>query len=261
MIRVTHKQYHEHIGLGEDEIILAGPPLSLRGPVILQNSTDEHIFVRELPMKNAKNADAVFPVHTTLKPREVRSQNVYYSIDPLTPPGTYEMNLQTGIESKKVKLIVHENLDVQLSPQNVFLEGIEPGFKHTKEILFSNKGNIAVTIPGVKHNTLTDMDLICRNLSQAVRSNGDEGIEKTLDAFTKGLKKDVTDWVDISIKEAGQVIEPGQTILLHLTIKLPGDVNKNYHYTGDIRMFDKLIHYTAIDKAPASVASKTSNKK
>ena len=92
------------------------------------------------------------------------------------------------------------------------------------------------------------MDLICRNLSQAVRSNGDEGIEKTLDAFTRGLKKDIADWVNISLAEAGQVIQPGETVLLHLSIEIPHDVNKNYQYTGDIRIFDKEIHYTAIDK-------------
>ena len=255
MIKVTKTERHEHIGLGENEIILSGPPSSLRGPVILQNSTDEHVFVRELPLKNAQNANTVLPLHTTLKPRETKSQNVYYSMDPNTPPGTYELNLLIGNESKKVTLIVHENLDVQLSPQDIVLEGIEPGLQHTKEILFSNKGNIALTVPAIKHNTLTDMDLICRNLSLAVRTNGDEGIEKTLDAFTKGLKKDITDWVDISIKEAGQVVEPGQTILLHLSITLPGDINKNYHYTGEIRMFDQLIRYVAIDKAPAVVTS------
>ena len=255
MLRVTQTEHHEHIAIGENEIILSGPPASLRGPLILRNSTDEHLFIRELPMKNAQNAAAVFPVHTTLKPREVKSKNIYYSIDPHTPPGTYQMDLQIGNESKKVTLIVHENLDIQLSPGNIVLEGIEPGLLHTKEILFSNKGNIALTIPTIKHNTLTDMDLICRNLSLAVRASGDEGIEKTLDAFTRGLKKDITDWVDISITEAGQVVEPGQTILLHVNITLPADVNKNYHYQGDIRIFDQEIHYTAIDKAPAAVSS------
>ncbi|MEO8414211.1 MAG: hypothetical protein ABI472_11160 [Ginsengibacter sp.] len=260
MKRVTREVHHEHIGFGDSEITLSGPPTSLRGPVILQNATDEPIFVRELPMKNIKNADAAFPIHTTLQPFEVRSQNIYYSMNPHTPPGTYEMNVQMGDETKKVKLIVHESLAIQLSPQAIVLEGIEAGMQHTKEILFSNKGNIALTVPTIKHNTLTDMDLICRNLSQAVRISGDEGIEKTLDTFAKGLKKDITDWVDISIKEAGQVVEPGQTISLHLTITLPKDVNKNYHYTGDIRMFDKIIRYTAIDKASAGTNSKPKKK-
>ena len=255
MIRVTHKEHHEHIGFGDNEIILSGPPSSLQGPATLHNTTGEHLFVRELPMKNAKNAAGVFPVHTTLKPGEKKSKNLFYAVDPLTPAGTYEMNLQVGNETKKVTLIVHENLDVQLAPDHIILEGIEPGLQHTKEILFSNKGNIALTIPSIKHNTLTDMDLICRNLSLAVRTSGDEGIEKTLDAFTRGLKKDITDWVDVSIAEAGQVVAPGQTILLHLNITLPADVNKNYHYTGDIRMFDQVIHYTAIDKTRADVSS------
>ncbi len=255
MIRVTHKENHKHLGFPDNEIILSGPPSSLRGSVTLQNSSDEHVYVREVPMKNANSADTAFPVRINLKPGEIKSKNVYYSIDPLTPPGTYEVSLQAGKTTKKAKLIVHEALNIQLSPQHIVLEGIEPGRKHTKEILFSNKGNIPVTIPNIKHNTLTDMDLICRNLSQAIRDKGDEGIEKTLDAFTKGLKNDITDWVNVVIKEAGQVVQPGNTILLHIDIALPKGVNKNFHYTGDIRMFDKLIRYTAIDKAAADVVS------
>lgn len=249
MIKVTQKEHHEHIQIGDNEIILSGPPTSLTGPVVLQNSTDEQIFIRDLPMMNAQNNTTAFPVHTTLQPGEIKSKNIYYSMDPSTPPGTYEMNLQIGDSKRNVKIIVHENLLVQISPQQVVLEGIDAGYQHTKQILFTNKGNIALTIPNIKHNTLTDMDLICRNLSQAIRSNGDEGIQKTLDAFTKGLKKDITDWVDISITEAGQVVEPGKTILLHLNITLPNDINKNFHYTGEIRMFDKSIRYTAISKA------------
>lgn len=251
MIKVTQKENHEHIRIADDEIILSGPPSSLRGPVVLQNSTNEKMFIRDLPMRNAQDIADAFPVHTSLQPGEIRSQNLYYSMDPHTPPGTYQMNLQIGDANKSVKMIVHEYLLIQLSPQQVVLEGIEPGIQHCKEILFANKGNIAVTIPNIKHNTLTDMDLVCRNLSQAIRTNGDEGIEKTLDAFTRGLKKDITDWVDISIQEAGQVVQPGQTVLLHLTIKLPDDINTNFHYTGEIRIFDKVIRYTAISKAPA----------
>jgi hypothetical protein len=252
MIRVTHKEHHEHIGLGQSEIILSGPPSSLQGPVTFHNSASEKLFIRELPMKNVRNEDASFPVHTTLQPKEIKSKNVHYSIDPLTPPGTYHASLRIGKAVKKITLIVHENLEILLSPSSLVLEGIGPGLIHTKEILFTNKGNIALTIPAIKHNTLTDMDLVCRNLSQAVRSNGNEGIEKTLDAFTKGLKKDITDWVDISIKEAGEAVEPGQTILLHISIALPKDINKNYHYTGDIRMFDQVIRYTAVSKTTAA---------
>ena len=86
MIRVTKTEHHEHIGFGENEIILSGPPSSLRGFVSFIIPTDENLFVRELPMKNSQNADAVFPVHTTLKPGEIKSKNIYYSMDPHTPP-------------------------------------------------------------------------------------------------------------------------------------------------------------------------------
>lgn len=255
MIKVTQKEHHQHIQIDSNEVILSGVPSSLRGLVTIQNSTNEKIFVRDLPLINAQNETLAFPVHATLTPYEIKSQHIFYSVDPQTPPGTYELNLQVGGAIKKVKVIVHENLMVQLSPQQVVLVGIEAGLQHNREILFTNKGNIALTIPTIKHNTLTDMDLICRNLSLAVRSNGDDGIEKTLNAFTKGLKKDITDWVDVSIQEAGQVVEPGKTILLHLAITLPTNINKNFHYSGDIRMFDKLVRYIIINKSPGHNAS------
>jgi len=41
--------------------------------------------------------------------------------------------------------------------------------------------------------------------------------------------------------------------LLHLNITIPNNTNKNFHYTGEIRMFDKIIHYTAIDKTSAEI--------
>jgi hypothetical protein len=249
MIKVTQKEHHEHISIGENEIVLAGPPSSLRGPVVLQNKTNESIFIRDLPLTNPANLTMAFPVHTTLQPMETRSRNIYVSLDPQTPPGTYYMNLQVGNAQKKVKVIVHETLQVQINPQQLVLEGLEPGIRHTKEILFTNKGNITVTIPNIKHNTLTDRDLICRNLSLAIRTSGEEGIEKTMDAFTRGLKKDIADWVDISIEEAGQLVPPGETIVLHLTVILPEAINPNFHYEGEIRMFDKMIRYTAINKA------------
>lgn len=248
MIKVTRQENHELFNISDNEIILSGPPSSLRGAAVLQNSTQEKMFVRDLPMMSAQNNVTAFPVHTTLQPGETKSHDIFYSMDPQTPAGTYEMNLQVGNSVRKVTMIVHENLCVQLSPLKVVLVGADPGLQHNREILFANKGNISVTIPNIKHNTLTDMDLICRNLSQAVRSNGEEGIEKTLDAFTHGLKKDLTDWVDVSIRESGQAVKPGETVLLHLSITLPKDINKNFQYTGDIRMFDKLIRYSVISK-------------
>ena len=248
MIKVTHKQHHEHINCREDEIILSGTPSSLHGPVTLHNSSDEHVFIQELPMKNAKNAAGIFPVNTSLKPGEVRIQNVHYPMDPVTPPGTYNMNVQMGNTNKNVKMIVHESLSIQLSPQKIILVGAEPGKVHTKEVLLSNKGNIAVTVPTIKHNTVTDMDLICRNLSKAIRAKGDEGFDKTMDEFTRNVKKDIGDWVDVSIKEADQVVQPGKSLLLHIDITIPKDVNQNYHYTGDIRIIDKELHYEVINK-------------
>ncbi|MBK6731821.1 MAG: hypothetical protein IPG60_12955 [Bacteroidetes bacterium] len=160
-----------------------------------------------------------------------------HQLDSTTPPGTYEMMMEIGGELKKAKLIVHENLDIQFTPDHLTLSGINAGAVHT---------HIPVTIPNIRHNTMLDMDIICRNLSNAVREKGTEGTEATLDSFVNGIKKDMADWVKISIKEAGEVIEPGKNILLHVQIELPKDLQEQRFYEGEIRIFNQLLKYQIV---------------
>ncbi|MBP9705872.1 MAG: hypothetical protein KBD79_14045, partial [Chitinophagales bacterium] len=68
----------------------------------------------------------------------------------------------------------------------------------------------------------------------------------TLDSFVNGIKKDMADWVKISIKEAGEVIEPGKNILLHVQIELPKDLQEQRFYEGEIRIFNQLLKYQIV---------------
>ena len=250
MIKVTHKEHHERIGSKEDVIILSGPPSSLNGLVTFHNESDEKILVRDLMVHTHKNQDVVLPVGVILQPREVKAHLITYSMDPHTPPGRYEMTVQLGKTRKKVLMVVHESMHIQLSPRKMVLNGIEGGQVHEKEVLFSNMGNIDLFVPSIRHGTIQDRDITCRNLGLALRTDAEEGVEKTLDVFTRGIKKDLSDFVKISIKEAGEVVKPGQAILLHIAMTVPKVLKKNYNYEGEFSFYYKAIRYQLIDKTP-----------
>lgn len=257
MLRVDSKKFSKHITCAENEIILSGPPDELAGYITLNNTMDESVFIKDIALHPADRADKnkkapVQNVHnriqinTALLPQSKKSFELLHQLDSTTPPGNYEMMMDIGGELKKTKLIVHENLDIQFTPDHLTLSGINAGAVHTREINFVNQGNIPVTIPNIRHNTMLDMDIICRNLSNAVREKGTEGTEATLDSFVNGIKKDMADWVKISIKEAGEVIEPGKNILLHVQIELPKDLQEQRFYEGEIRIFNQLLKYQIV---------------
>jgi hypothetical protein len=254
MIRATSSEPLEMINCQEEEIILSGKPMFLTGSITLENKATDHVFIKELRMvgsggaigkiKDQPGGAFALPINVIMGPGEVYMHHAWVTMDPRTPPGTYERQLQVGGNTRKVKMIVNENVSINLSPTALTLLGVEKNKTYTQEVMLTNTGNVAINVPTVKHNTALDMDLICRNLSKAIRIKGNDGIEATLDAFTKGVKEDITDWVQISIREASQTVEPGNSLLLHISIKLPDDVNLQHDYYGDIRIFNKTIQYT-----------------
>lgn len=248
MITVSSKLSNDQVTCKEKEIVLSGKPKFLKGTIQFENNSKEQVFIQDLEVKQkgkslASLANETIQINSLLAPQESRSQFTSLSLDPTTPPGIYESAVVVGGEKRKLKLIVQENLEIKLTPNRMTFFGLSPGKVHQKEILLVNNGNVPVTIPNVKHNTMVDMDLICRNLSQSIREAGDEGTEATLDHFIKGIKNDLTDWVDIKIDEAGEVIQPGESKFIHFSLTLPKDVSEQRFYEGDVRFIDKKIKY------------------
>ncbi|MEZ4851952.1 MAG: hypothetical protein R3B93_25780 [Bacteroidia bacterium] len=265
MLTVSCKGQHEKVNCSEEEIVLSGPPSNLTGYITFQNQEKEDIFIRDLPLNPKGKTRSVtsqsLDINTMLSPQQVKSHFTSHSMNPDTPPGTYESVLTVGGKDRKVRMIVQEVMDIVLIPEQVIFMGIEPEKVHRKEILLVNRGNIPVVVPNIKHNTTIDMDLICRNLSLALRETGEQGTVETLDYFIKGLKKDVAGWVEVSIQQAGELVQPGETKVLELFCKLPKDINEQRMYEGDIRILDKELYYQIIPAAnPRKTTKKTESK-
>jgi hypothetical protein len=252
MIMTADEAREAHgIEVRQDAVVLCGPPRALRGPVMLANDTDAEVFVQQVPVKTDGKGAAPAPlaaphlmVRARLQPRQVRAHQILLTLDPHTPPGTYESTITVADAEKPVRLIVQPKRVVSITPESLDLTGTEPGTTHQAQVLFANGGNVDVAVPSVRHNTALDMDLICRNVSFAVRDHGGKGMMPMLDALARGVRDDMANWVDIKVAEAGQVVRPGESVLLHVSLSLPDDIKPDRHYRGEVRIYDRLLTYT-----------------
>jgi hypothetical protein len=250
MITLAANILHEKLHIGEDEIVLNGPPHKLSGQIFMRNNDSESLFIRELTLLGAKNnkgiassMPAVIPFITSLSPGEEKKHIIKYKLPGDTAPGIYENTIELAGRKRKVKLIVQQNMDIYLSPQELYFNEVAPGKSYSAQLSLTNKGNVPFTIPNVKHVTTLDTDYLCRATSMAMREKGGEGFMAMMDALTKNVNNDMAGWATVSIKENGKILGPGESTLLQFTITLPGNVDAKKDYFGNIRFWNKVISY------------------
>jgi hypothetical protein len=241
-----------------------GPPGALVASIVLENAAAEPVFVDSLRIGKFRplyrkdetqqskshtsrvevSVPAALHIQQELGEKESRAMRMQLSLPEQTPPGEYEFDVEIGTETITARATVQPVLDVELVPSTLFFVGTKPGTQHKATILFANHGNVPLVVPTLRHGTTLDLDIICRNLSLAVRDKGDESATATLDEFFRLIKNDMAGWVDISVKEAGSVVAPGEAVNLHITFKLPESMPKaNVIHDGDIRIYDELLSY------------------
>lgn len=251
MITVTANQFLDKIDSSHDEIILNGPPTNLKGNIRLSNKEDQAVFIKEFSVTHSEDTKSkarqalpsTFRLNAFLKPGEQKNQVAFHEMHPQTPPGVYESTINIGGRERRLRLVVQENIKIDITPSVINFLGVVPGQTYNKELLLTNSGNVPFTIPDIKHNTVLDFDYICRALSKAIREKGDQGIEATLDEVTKDIHDEMAGWVDVKIDEAGTTVDPGDIISMHLGLTLPGDANPLKDYFGNIRIWNKTITY------------------
>jgi hypothetical protein len=246
MITVTANAFHERLHIGEEEIVLNGPPASMSGQVFLRNKENETLFIRDLPFVASAQVGVPRSIRliTSLLPGEEKKYKLKYKLPRSTPPGIYEGIMQAGGKEKKLKLIVQQHIEIDVYPLTIFFQGVVPGQSYSTELSFTNNGNIPFKIPESKHATTLDADYLCRAASLAMREKGGEGFTAMMDELTKNVHKDMADWVRIHIEESGRVIQPGESTALHLSVTLPKDVDPKRDYLGNVRFWDKTLSYS-----------------
>lgn len=249
MLTITSEAFHEKLELGNQEIILNGPPQKLRGHILISNKNEDNIRIRTLPLihqtKNSKlkGGTSQLRLSCSLRPGEERMEPVSHQVNPQTPPGTYESSLMVGGQKRMVKMVIQPNIEINIYPSHFTFQETVPGKIHTVEFTLTNLGNMPFQVPDVKHVAPLDMDFICRAVGFGLREKGSEGFTQVMDEITKNVHNNLADWASASVEEYGKIVAPGQTLSIHMKIILPKNCDPRKDYGGNIRFWNKEITY------------------
>ncbi|MGG9960484.1 hypothetical protein [Ferruginibacter sp. SUN106] len=250
MLTITSKEFHEKLSVGNDEIILNGPPGNLRGHVNLRNNHEDAVRIKTLeliPVKQNSGAyktDMPLQISCRLAPGEERTERILHRINPQTPPGTYESTLNVGGKARAVKMIVQPHIDISIYPGDFTFQDTTPGKTHTAVFTLTNMGNMPFQVPDIKHVAALDMDMLCKAFGIGFREKNAETYNQVMDAITKNVRNNLTDWARATIEEKGEIIAPGASKLIHLDITLPANCDAANDYNGSVRFWDKEITYS-----------------
>jgi hypothetical protein len=250
MLRISSGAFHEKLTAGKEDIILNGPPGDLRGHIFISNKNADTVKVKSLPIMHGKkfsgnmDTDNILRLSCRLNPGEEKIVELWHQLHPLTAPGTYESTLLVGGEKRKVTMVVQQQIEIDIQPASFTFLGTEPGKTHTAECTLTNLGNIPFQVPDVKHVAAVDMDMLCRAFGVAMRKSGGEGYEQMLNEASKNIQSNLPDWAKANVAESGTILQPGEKILLHISITLPKDSNAQIDYSGNMRIWDKDLSYS-----------------
>lgn len=247
MITVTSHTHQEKVRIVEKEIVLNGPPSDLQGNIQFVNREKDPLRIKTLALVDKNSIQLqdggrdFLQFSFRLRPGEQKLEAVSHQLPSTTPPGTYENYIMLGDEMHKVKMIVQPTIDIELYPDEFTFQDTSPGTTHVATITLTNKGNMPFQVPELKHAAVLDMDLLCRAFGKGFREKGKDDLMSTLDEVTKNLKNNLTDWVSISVDECGEILEPGDSLLLHVNFTLPRNAESRRDYNGNFRFWDKEI--------------------
>jgi len=256
--------------LGEEPLVLVGEPHRLRGKLNLTNMGGEDVVLQgaqfrtpEAKRLKSKGAQRLLEINQPLQPIIVRpgrsrSVSVKMSLDPLTPPGEYDAELEVNGQIKPVKLHITERIDLKISPNKIIIRAA-PGSTITKRIVFSNNGNVPLSIGELGAVVLEDERMECRIMRRFLAAID----TKNREAEMKDYFRTVVEQAQSVLQEAGALrvynkaitLEPGSTEAVDFEIYVPESLDKRSRYNASVALYDENLIFEI-----APVFSNGSNK-
>ena len=246
-----------------EPLVLVGPPREIRGEFVVRNPTERKIIVRQPVLKAAAPATgrakaaaakagiAALPETVALRRIKVRAGQsrpvpLSLTLDPRTPPGTYQAELDVNGEQRSVVVHVTEDVALALSPDEIVLPG-RAGEKFEKRVVFTNEGNVPVHVKALGAVVLEDDAAHCRALRGALQDVGDT--MKNLDDFAVALGRRyraIYDTIALRVQNDEVTVAPGETQAIDLTITLPEKLEKRARYAGTVAISTSTLTFMVV---------------
>jgi hypothetical protein len=251
--------------LSQDEpIVLVGQPEALRGEVGLHNQGARSVVLREVQVRSEPltRVAAATPMTHSLPPIALRSGQTRYvplglSISRHTPPGEYHGELEVSGQVLPVVLHVIETVQLDISPSQLVIES-RAGVTVDKRAVFSNRGNIPLTIGAIGPVPLEDEFLQCRTLRGALDAVGDQ--KKSLEEYVAEVAHQARAVLERSgflrvYNVAGTtVLQPGEVCPIDLKIRVPEKLERHTRYRGVTPLYDTNLEFIVVRSPDEQVA-------
>ena len=225
-----------------EPLVLVGTPRGMRGEFRVQNPTERKIIVERpfvrTPAAGATESLAAMPEteialrRIIVRPGQSRPVPVALTLDPRTPPGTYEAQLDIDGEQRSVVLHVTEDVALSISPQPLVIQN-RPKEKVRKQVMLTNEGNVPITVRSIGTVVLDDEMAHCRAMRGALTDVGDtmEDMDDYIAALGKRYRK-IYETLVLKVQNDEVTVEPGQTRALELNVTVPDKLEKRSRYSG-----------------------------
>lgn len=245
-------------------IVLVGEPRSLRGNVHLHSYTASRVLLRRLPLtfagKGARTLAAARPgpgpvvrLHPgIIRPGHIGPVSLTVALDPHTPPGEYQAEVEIAGQMQPVTLHVTERTSISVSPAVLVIEN-NPDQTIAKRIVVSNLGNVPLNLGKIGAVYLDDDLLICRTLRHAAASVGDDlrPVEEYLARILLSAKQvaERSGILRVYSRTEDITLQPGEVRPIDLEIRVPPTLDRRGRYRGVIAMHTASLSFVIVPTA------------
>jgi len=242
----------------EDErLVLAGPPGELSGHIRLHNPGERRVVLRDAAINDRSGALRLAAARHPLKPVVIRpdeagSVSLSLAVDPFTPPGDYEVELEVGGHVRQALLQVEEEFDLSVEPGELVVAN-RAGIAQTKRLSVTNDGNVAFVIadPGVV-DLRNDMPRDDETIRVAIEDLPDrdrtdlEARIVALVAAVRAKEEERLGQVDVRMQGGSVTLQPGETKVIELEIALRDELPPRRRYRGHIPVLTQDVDVVVV---------------
>jgi hypothetical protein len=230
-------------------IILVGPPESLEGEVLLHNGGPEKLILRDVRVRGEaiarRGAAAGGPGELALRrvilrPGQLRRLPLPLALSPHTPPGEYHAEVKVGEHVRQIVMHVSEVVQLEIEPDPVVVDN-RPGNTISKRVVFSNRGNVALTIGEIGAVVLDEEYLNCR-AGRAAVMNSEERVHSLDDFLTEYIHE-----TRVALAETGLLrvhntagtftLAPGEVRAVEIEFRVPDKLERRARYFGAAALY------------------------
>jgi hypothetical protein len=225
--------------LRQGPFVFSGSPPILNGEIEIENTSDEPVRVRLIPIgRKPSRAKAGPPplgdvrLSVRIAPNERVRAPAQMFIEPGTPAGTYEVTLEVGKQREPALVHVFTNRLVEIRPRPIQLAG-RAGESLSHAAVAISRGNVPYRIPTGLSVFLEERDWIGRALVFALRETTTKDThQQFLDRGLQEFRSSLPSPARVKVTKPKPDLEPGETLAMVIGITLPAGLVKGRTYFG-----------------------------